>query len=92
MTEETTVRLCTHNNRMCSCSDAEAQPCMAALIDKYLDALRWSVLTDGADGGPGDALEVSESRRNIAIAARSFASPAEFIERRSSRSAWWRHQ
>jgi hypothetical protein len=50
---------------------------MAALIADYLDTLRWQVLTDGEDGGPGDAWAVTESRRAIRIHSKRCRSIAE---------------
>jgi len=58
-------RLCAHTNSVCNCNDAEMQPCLAAVIEEYLDTIRWSVLTDGIDGGPGDGLSLSNCHHNL---------------------------
>src|SRR5262249_38342838 len=70
-------RLCAHNNRVCVCGNTEMQPCLSALIEAYLDTLRWSVLTDGADVGPGYAGAISECRRDIRVLTRAFDSELE---------------
>jgi hypothetical protein len=62
---------------VCHCGDAAAQPCIAALIADYLETLRWSVITDGADGGPGDADEIARCRRYVRDTMRTFGSVAE---------------
>jgi hypothetical protein len=37
---KTNWRMCQHIEKPCQCSDLEAQPCVAALIADYLEALR----------------------------------------------------
>jgi hypothetical protein len=38
-------RMCAHNNELCECNDTAMQPCLAALIESYLEELRFYVLT-----------------------------------------------
>ena len=62
-----TFRICPHNEEACECSDLEMQPCLAALIENYLDAL--ARLT------PGDSfshLELAVRRRDINDICRTF--------------------
>jgi hypothetical protein len=66
-----------HLHQSCNCNDLEAQPCVSALIEEYLDTLRWNVLTDGADGRPGDPMDVGRCKRNIDVTTRGFHSLAE---------------
>jgi hypothetical protein len=37
--------MCCHLNHSCDCNDVAAQPCIAALIADYLEALTWNVRT-----------------------------------------------
>lgn len=62
---------------VCDCTDVEAQPCVARLVADYLDTLRESVLTQGADGGPGDAMSIAASERQLWVTMRAFATLAE---------------
>jgi hypothetical protein len=66
-------RLCGARSQVCDCTDVEAQPCVSRLIADYLDTLRESVLTQGADGGPGDAMSIAESERQLWVTMRAFA-------------------
>jgi len=43
-------RLCTFNTRPCICDDAAMQPCLAALVEMYLEAIRFEI-TSGVDMG-----------------------------------------
>ena len=38
-------RLCTFNVRPCTCDDAAMQPCLAALVELYLEAIRFEVIS-----------------------------------------------
>jgi hypothetical protein len=53
-------RLCFHNNRPCTCDDAAMQPCVAALIADYIDAIRFAVVT-----GEEQALEMYSCRQSL---------------------------
>jgi hypothetical protein len=70
-------RLCGVNHRVCDCSDVEAQPCVARLIDDYLDTVRESVLTQGAEGGPGDVMSLRHAERQLWVTMKSFPTLAE---------------
>jgi hypothetical protein len=65
-------RLCGANHRVCECTDLESQPCIAALVECYLDTLRWGVLTGRVDGGPGDEMEIGAAERNLHVTSRAF--------------------
>jgi hypothetical protein len=41
--------MCAHNNEPCECTDAEMQPCLAALIESYLEEMRCYVLSGERD-------------------------------------------
>jgi hypothetical protein len=66
-------RVCPHNNNLCTCSDTEAQPCVAALVDKYLEALRWNIMTND-----DDCIEITARRDDLKTIDRVFTSVAEF--------------
>ena len=66
-------RLCGSNYRVCDCDDLAAQPCIASAIADYLDALRWGVQTNRADGGPGDEMSIAAAERRVSVTTRSFA-------------------
>jgi hypothetical protein len=66
------IRMCCHLNHSCDRNDVAAQPCIAALITDYLEALQWNVLAKGAEGGPGDPMEIAQSRQ-MAAACRAEA-------------------
>ena len=51
-------RICPHANEPCECSDREMQPCLAALIESYLEELRCHVIS-----GEDDFLWSSHSLR-----------------------------
>jgi hypothetical protein len=40
-------RRCPHNNEPCECNDIEMQPCLAALIEAYLEIVGSRVPGDG---------------------------------------------
>jgi hypothetical protein len=66
-------RLCGVNGQVCDCNDLEAQPCIARAIEEYLDTIRWGVLTDRAEGGPGDEMSIGCAHRDFHVTTRSFA-------------------
>jgi hypothetical protein len=45
----TSFRLCSFNNRVCICDTAEMQPCVAGLIENYLDEIRSALMTGEED-------------------------------------------
>jgi hypothetical protein len=71
------IRLCTHTGRACNCNDAESQPCIAALIAEFLDTLRWNVLTEGADGGPGDGFAIWCAHQDVMVTTHAFETISE---------------
>jgi hypothetical protein len=42
-------RLCSFNNRACTCDAVEMQPCVAGLIENYLDEIRSALMTGDED-------------------------------------------
>ena len=58
--------------RECDCADVEAQPCVAVLIGRYLEAIRWGVLTDHADGGPGLWMAIGSAEKDLTITLRAW--------------------
>jgi hypothetical protein len=82
------IRLCTHNNRICGCSDAAAQPCIGGLIEKYLDALKMYVQSGGLEG----AGDVAGYRRGLATLTTTFATVAELESWMKNRPIFWRYQ
>jgi hypothetical protein len=67
-------RLCGANHAVCDCDDIVAQTCVAKLVGDYLDVIRWGVLTDHAEGGPGDQMAIGEAERYLHVTMRSFSS------------------
>jgi hypothetical protein len=66
------LRMCCYLNHSCGCDDFAAQPCIAALIADYLEALQWNVLTKGAEGSPGDPMEIAQAHRAVTVTCRGF--------------------
>jgi hypothetical protein len=71
-------RSCPHINGMCHCTDAEAGPCLAALIEAYLDELRISVAGDHCP------FTLKALRDEIRTIGRSFKTKNELL-------AWYLH-
>lgn len=63
-----TYRICAAIHQICRCSDAEAMPCLAKLIEDYLVELRDDML--GID--PDDGLSLSFRRRDIVKHCQTF--------------------
>lgn len=67
-------RSCPHINGLCSCTDAEAVPCLAALIQGYLEELRRNVTC-----GNRCAIPLAFRRADITTIGRSFATKDELL-------------
>ena len=78
------IRMCCHLNHSYDCDDVAAQPCVAALIADYLEALQWNVLTGAAEGSPGDPMCVSDTHRAVTVTCRGFSTMNEL-------HAGWQH-
>jgi hypothetical protein len=66
-------RVCAHNGNLCTWTDAEAQPCVAALVERYLETLRWNVMTND-----DNCIEITARRQDLKTIDRVFTSVAEF--------------
>lgn len=73
MTARLRYRSCPHINGMCNCTDAEAVPCLAALVRNYLEELRMSVL------GSRCATALAYRRAEVTTIGRSFETKDELL-------------
>jgi hypothetical protein len=60
-------RFCSKAGWVCGCNDTEAQLCLDSLLGQYLDAIRWGVLLDHADGSPGDQHSINQAHREFQV-------------------------
>jgi hypothetical protein len=72
-----TFRLCGSSFRVCDCDNTQAQPCVAQLVGDYLDTLRDGMLTNRAEGGPGDEMAIANTERHLWVTMRGFPTLAE---------------
>jgi hypothetical protein len=68
-------RLCGAGHVVFDCNDVAAQTCVARLVGVYLDAIRWGVLTDHADDGPGDWMAIGGAERSAFPSVSGFEHP-----------------
>lgn len=64
-------RMCTHSGLTCKCDDTAMQPCLQALIHRYLEAVRTQRHKPFPLGLEVTVIMVA--RRNISVLTKSFA-------------------